>query len=232
MITSNSIPLQAQTNAHSQAGGDRRFPGTSCSVVSWGAIGAGAAAGASLSLILMILGVGLGLSLVSPWANQGITATSFGVSTIIWLILTQVLSSGMGGYLAGRLRAHWADTQTDEVYFRDTAHGFLAWALATLGTAVLLASLIGSILNSGLQASASVVGGVANSAAASAENSLTTYLDEYLFSHGERTGRSQQIAEQRVADLYTRAQTEIQSAENSAKEATNSARKASAHAAL
>ena len=65
------------------------------SAVSWGAIAAGAAAGASLSLILLILGVGLGLSSVSPWAREGISAASFGVSTIVWLTLTQLLSSGM-----------------------------------------------------------------------------------------------------------------------------------------
>lgn len=132
------------------------------SAVSWGAIVAGAAAGASLSLILLILGVGLGLSSVSPWAREGISAASFGVSTIVWLTLTQLLSSAMGGYLAGRLRTKWMDTQTDEVYFRDTAHGFLAWAVASLATAALLTSAIGSILSGGIQAGASVVGGVAS----------------------------------------------------------------------
>lgn len=134
------------------------------SAVSWGAIVAGAAAGASLSLILLILGVGLGLSSVSPWAREGVSAASFGVSTIVWLTLTQLLSSAMGGYLAGRLCTKWMDTPTDEVYFRDTAHGFLAWAVASLATAVLLTSAIGSILGGGIQAGASVVGGVANTA--------------------------------------------------------------------
>lgn len=137
---------------------------TVTSAVSWGAIAAGAAAGAALSLILLILGVGLGLSSVSPWAREGMSATSFGVSTILWLTLTQLLSSAMGGYLAGRLRTKWLDTHTDEVYFRDTAHGFLSWAVASLATAVLLTSAIGSILSGSVQAGASVVGGVANTA--------------------------------------------------------------------
>ncbi|WP_211163160.1 hypothetical protein [Aromatoleum diolicum] len=138
------------------------------SAVSWGAIAAGAAAGASLSVILLILGVGLGLSSVSPWAREGVSAATFGVSTIVWLTLTQLLSSAMGGYLAGRLRTKWMDTHTDEVYFRDTAHGFLAWAVASLATAVLLTSAIGSILSGGIQAGASVVGGVANTATVAA----------------------------------------------------------------
>jgi hypothetical protein len=89
--------------------------------VSWGAIAAGAAAAATLSLIMLILGVGLGLSTVSPWAHDGQSATTFGVSTILWVTLTQLVSSAMGGYLAGRLRTKWSGIHTDEVYFRDTA---------------------------------------------------------------------------------------------------------------
>ncbi len=72
------------------------------SAVSWSAIAAGGAAAASLSLILLILGVGLGLSAVSPWSGEGMRAATFGVSTIIWLTLTQLLASALGGYLAGR----------------------------------------------------------------------------------------------------------------------------------
>jgi hypothetical protein len=138
------------------------------SAVSWGAIAAGAAAAASLSLILLILGVGLGLSSVSPWTRDGVSATSFGVSTILWLTLTQLLASGMGGYLAGRLRTKWTEVHRDEVYFRDTAHGFLAWAVASLATAALLTSAIGSILGGGVQAGASVLGGTASIASAAA----------------------------------------------------------------
>jgi hypothetical protein len=134
------------------------------SAVSWGAIAAGAAAAASLSLILLILGVGLGLSAVSPWTGGGVSATTFGVSTILWLTLTQLLASAMGGYLAGRLRTKWTEIHTDEVYFRDTAHGFLAWAAASLATAALLISVIGSILGGGVQAGASMVGGAASTA--------------------------------------------------------------------
>lgn len=136
-------------------------PQLSASAVSWGAIFAGAAAAAALSLILLILGTGLGFSSISPWSNEGVGATTFGVTTIIWVTLTQLVAAGMGGYLAGRLRTKWLSVHTDEVYFRDTAHGFLAWAIASLATATLLASVIGSIVNGGVQAGAAVAGGVA-----------------------------------------------------------------------
>ncbi len=130
------------------------------SAVSWGAILAGAAAAAALSMILLILGTGLGLSSVSPWALDGVSATTFGVSTIIWLTLTQLIASGMGGYLAGRLRTKWVEVHADEAYFRDTAHGFLTWAVASLATAALLTTVIGSIIGGGVKAGASVVGSV------------------------------------------------------------------------
>lgn len=135
------------------------------SAVSWGAILAGAAAAAAaLSLILLILGTGLGLSSVSPWTQSGSSATTFGATAILWVTFTQIIASGMGGYLAGRLRTKWVSVHTNEVYFRDTAHGFLTWAIASLATAALLVSVIGSIVNSGVQAGASVAGGAASTA--------------------------------------------------------------------
>ena len=134
---------------------------SNASAVSWGAIVAGAAGAAALSLILLMLGTGLGLSSVSPWAFSGVRATTCGVSTNLWLTFTQLVASGMGGYLAGRLRTKWVGVHTDEVYFRDTAHGFLAWAVAALATAALLTSVIGSIVNSGIQVGTSVAEGVA-----------------------------------------------------------------------
>ena len=144
-------PARAQPDVHlDNTRGD-------ASAVSWSAIVAGAAAAAALSLILLMLGIGLGLSSVSPWAQNGIGAATFGVSTILWVTLTQVLASGMGGYLAGRLRTKWVAVHTDEVYFRDTAHGFLAWAVASLATAALLTSVIGSIVSSGIQAGSEMV---------------------------------------------------------------------------
>jgi hypothetical protein len=97
--------------------------------VSWAAVIAGAFVAASLWLILFLLGTGLGASSVSPWSNLGTSASSIGKAAILWLIITEIIASAMGGYLAGRLRMRWASIHTDEVYFRDTAHGFLVWAV-------------------------------------------------------------------------------------------------------
>lgn len=134
---------------------------SSHSGVSWGAIFAGAAGAAALALILILLGFGLGFSAISPWANEGISAKSLGISTVVWLALTQIVASGLGGYIAGRLRVKWANLHGDEVYFRDTAHGFLSWAIATLVAATLIASSVSSIVGGGIQAGASVASGAA-----------------------------------------------------------------------
>lgn len=151
---------------------------SSASAVSWGAIIAGAAAAAALSLILFMLGIGLGLSSVSPWVHEGIGAKTLGVSTILWVTFTQLVASGMGGYLAGRLRTKWLAVHTDEVYFRDTAHGFLAWAVASLTTAALLTSVIGSMIGGGVKAGAAVAGSAATTAAAATAGAAAAAPDK------------------------------------------------------
>ena len=82
--------------------------------VAWGAIFAGAAAAAALSLVLLLLGTGLGLASVSPWTREGLSAGALGITAIVWLSVTQILASGMGGYIAGRLGAQWIDIHSDE----------------------------------------------------------------------------------------------------------------------
>jgi hypothetical protein len=106
--------------------------------VSWAAVIAGAFVTAALSLILLALGTGLGLSTVSPWSNIGASTSTIIKAGIVWLIIIQIVASAIGGYLAGRLRTKWATIHTDEVYFRDTAHGFLVWAVGLVVTAAFL----------------------------------------------------------------------------------------------
>lgn len=149
---------------------DDRIPGSvgneaNSSGVSWAAVIAGAFVAAALSVILIALGAGLGLSSVSPWSNVGASASTIGKTTIIWLIFVQIVASAMGGYLAGRLRTKWAAIHTDEVYFRDTAHGFLVWAVGLVITASLLGSAAVSMAGGSTQmgsAELSMVGGAGN----------------------------------------------------------------------
>jgi hypothetical protein len=113
--------------------------------VSWPAVIAGAFVAAALSLILAALGTGIGLSAISPWDGAGASASTVGKGAIVWLILAELIASSIGGYLAGRLRTKWVNIHTDEVYFRDTAHGFLVWAVGLVIAAAFVASAAASV---------------------------------------------------------------------------------------
>ena len=181
------------------------------SAVAWGAIFAGAAAAAVLSLILVFLGTGLGLSALSPWSQEGASGKTLGIGTGVWVIFMQLASSVLGGYIAGRLRTRWLNVDTDEVAFRDTAHGFLAWSVATLFTAWLVSSSLTSLVSGGLQASAKVVseagGAAASGAAAQGANSeggpMAYSIDSLFRSSKARPGGSSEDSTSEVTRIFT-----------------------------
>lgn len=190
------------------------------SAVSWAAIFAGAAAAAALSLILLFAGTGLGLSSMSPWANDGPSPEALGIGTIVWITFMQLAASILGGYIAGRLRTKWMDLPTDEVVFRDTVHGFLAWAAATLFTAWLVSSTASSIISGGAKAGAQVAGGAASAAAAAGgaaqsqggnDSGPMSYMVDSLFRNpkgGKGTAaQSPEQATTEVGRIFTRAAT-------------------------
>jgi len=292
--------------------------GDARSGVSWPAIFAGATAAAALTLIMLLLGAGTGLGVSSPWSGEGAEAKTIGIAGVFWITFTQIAASGLGGYLAGRLRTKWNGLHTDEARFRDTAHGFLAWGVATLVTSALLMSAVGSAVSAGARAGMGLAGGVVTSAvgvgtaaasrsgdegaggpmgymvdamlrkdanapaqAAPATPAATTGTDATASapapapastapaapiqapntaSTGElsrivanalrtgtlspedtryagqlvaqRTGLSQQEAEKRVTDTYTRAKLTIDEAQTKAKQAADAARKTASYGAL
>ncbi len=147
------------------------------SAVSWAAIFAGTVAAIALTVVLTSLGAGLGLTSVSAWSNAGASATTFTIGAGVGLIVVQWLSSALGGFITGRLRTKWAGLHTHEVFFRDTAHGFLSWALATILGTLLLASAASSVVSGGVHAASSVAGG----AAQTATSSVSSYAVDGLF---------------------------------------------------
>jgi hypothetical protein len=143
------------------------------SAVSWGAIAAGAVGAAALALLLVAFGAGLGLSAVSPWSDSGVSASSFKTGTGIYLVIVAVMSSAVGGYLAARLRTKWVGVHTHEAFFRDTAHGFIAWAFATLISVTALGSVTAYLANG----TAAGLGGAASQTARSV-NPADVYVDK------------------------------------------------------
>jgi hypothetical protein len=140
----------------------------SVSAVSWAAIVAGGLASATLTLVLLAFGTGMGFSVVSPWSSSGVSGSTLILGAGLYLIVVAMISSSIGGYLAGRLRIKWVGVHTHEVYFRDTAHGFLAWAFAT----ALSAAVLGT-------AATSIIGGASTGLAFGA-NAAASPLDPYL----------------------------------------------------
>jgi len=157
-------------------------PAQSGPALSWAAVIGGGVTAAAASVLLLLLGSGLGLSTVSPWPNSGATAAAVGIGTAIWLVVVQWIASGLGGYLAGRLRTKWTGLHSDEVFFRDTAHGFLAWAVATLFASTLLFSAASSVLGTATQATATVAAGVGQTVVQNATNGSSTdyFVDTLL----------------------------------------------------
>lgn len=142
--------------------------------ISWGAIFAGALVAVAASLILFILGSGLGLAAVSPWQALGGSDSTPAVLAAIWLIITQWLAAGLGGFLTGRLRVRWIGTHAHEVFFRDTAHGLVTWALATLLIAALALSGSAALVGAGGHALDAATAGASASAAQAARSAAAT----------------------------------------------------------
>lgn len=153
---------------------------TSASGVTWSAIFAGAVTAAAISLILMMLGWAVGLGSVSPWPGSGVSLTTFGVGAAVWLIVVQWLASLLGGYMTGRLRTRWSTIGADEVFFRDTAHGFLAWAVATVFTFGLIAAIAAAGAATATVGASTVAAGAAEGAAEGAATAVSDEDSAYL----------------------------------------------------
>src|SRR3984957_17286114 len=137
------------------------------SAASWPAIIAGAFVAAAVSLVLLALGSGLGFAAISPWPGHGVAATTFAVTTAIWLIVMQWVSSGVGGYITGRLRTRWIGPHKHEVFFRATAHGLVPWAVATVLVAAAAAASVSAVVEGGAHAVGAATAGAATAGTAS-----------------------------------------------------------------
>lgn len=156
--------MDAYSSANQRAGVAYPANEARVSAVSWAAVAAGAFVGAALSVTLLALGVGLGMSAISPWSNSGASAGSIGVASIAGMTLMHAIAAAVGGYIAGRLRTKWVDVHTDEVFFRDTAHGFLSWAVGIVIGAAFLASAAASLVGGAVDAASKPLAAAATEA--------------------------------------------------------------------
>jgi len=152
--------------------------------ISWGPVLGGAVVATAVTVLLVALGSGLGFASVSPTSGSNPTATTFTVLAAIWLLVVQWVSSFFGGYLAGRLRPGWGGIHGNEVMFRDTACGFVAWAVASLFVVAMVSSgassLIGGAGRAATSMASSAIGGAAQSVGVSSADP-SGYLLDTLF---------------------------------------------------
>jgi hypothetical protein len=178
------------------------------SAASWGAIFAGAVVAIGASLILLSLGAGFEFASVSPWADRGVSATTFSVTTAIWLIVTQWLSACLGGYVTGRLRTRWVGTHVHEVFFRDTAHGLATWCVATVAVAGIVAVSASSALSGGVHVASQVAGGGAMGMAAGANSPGASYdIDKLFRASGDGAGSVTPEARAEAVHIFANALT-------------------------
>lgn len=167
--------------AHPVAG-----PEASRSAVSWGAVIAGAVIAVAVSAMLVTGGTGLGFLSMSPWRGEGASGSTLAISSIVWMLLSQIIAYGVAGYVAGRLRTKWTDAVSDEIYFRDTAHGFLVWALSAVLALVVVGSTIASVVSgttkAGTALAVAATGTVAGQTAetGSGQNAMDYFTDVLL----------------------------------------------------
>lgn len=151
--------------------------------IAWGPVLGGAVVAVAVTVLLGAIGSGWGLASLSVYGDNP-SATTFTVIAAIWLLIMHWVASFFGGYLAGRLRAGWGGVHGDEVMFRDTAAGFVAWAAATLFIIGLVGSGAGSALSGLGHAASAIAGSAAGGAAHAAQAEMGSdgsYMVDTLF---------------------------------------------------
>jgi hypothetical protein len=111
----------------------------------WTPVVAGALAAAALAFVLQSFAIALGLSVSSSSPSWRDSSTALVLLSGLYLLLVAFVSYGLGGYLAARLRARFAEAPVEAVEFRDGVHGLIVWALATLLAGFLALAAIGAL---------------------------------------------------------------------------------------
>lgn len=149
--------------------------------IHWAPIIAGAIVAAALALVLHSFALALGLSVSSPAPTWRDASFALVFLSGLYLVLVAVISYGLGGYIAGRLRPTISGAAVEDVDFRDGMHGLLVWGLATLLTGLLAIAA----LQAAPRLAAPSSGGSAGPAASVAGENVIAFDLDRLF-RGER----------------------------------------------
>lgn len=111
--------------------------------IRWSPVILGALAASAMSFILVSFGAAVGLGVASTAPTWRDASTALWILSGIYLILQAVVSFGVGGYIAGRMRAPPGTSSVEETEEVDGVHGLSVWSLAVVMGAV-LAGIVGS----------------------------------------------------------------------------------------
>ena len=122
------------------------------SFVQWSAIIGGALVAVALSLVLIAFGSAIGMSIASSSPTWREASAALAVGSGLYLLLTALVSFGLGGYVAGRLRERWHPTaHANVVEFRDGVHGVMSWAIAAVVSGLVIAASVGGVASKAVQ---------------------------------------------------------------------------------
>ncbi len=105
--------------------------------IQWGPAIAGALAAAAIAFVLHAFAAAIGLAVSSTAPTWRDSSALLHVLSGLYLVLVAILSFGVGGYIAGRMRTTLFGGTEDEVEFRDGTHGLLVWAIALILTVLM-----------------------------------------------------------------------------------------------
>lgn len=124
--------------------------------ISWGAVFAGVVV-LVVQLLLSMLGIGVGVATLNPGTADNPAVSTFSIAAGIWYVVSGIIASFVGGYIAGRLSGR-------PVKSTASIHGLTTWAAATLVIFYLLTTALGGIIGGVFSGISSAVGGLGQAA--------------------------------------------------------------------
>jgi len=161
------------TVAHIHTRDNNPFDNAAINKISWGAVFAGVAVALVVQLLLNLLGAGIGAAVIDPGTSDNPSATTLSVSTAVWFVVSGLIASFIGGFVASRLSGRPSRST-------GSLHGLTSWAVTTLVVVYLLTTSVGALVGgvfSGLGGLVSSAGSTVATAATTAAPAFATATD-------------------------------------------------------
>jgi len=130
--------------------------------ISWGAVFAGAVMALVIQTILNMVGIGVGLASVDAVAGTSPTARTLTVGAGVWLVVSGIVASAIGGHLAGRLSGK-------PLPMTAAYHGLMSWAVSTLVVLYVITSAATGVAGGAFSTVSSAIGGAGRAVGATSQ---------------------------------------------------------------